>query len=92
VYLPRIVITSGEPAGVGPDVCVVLAQQGWEADIVVAADARLLAALRPLVGAIDVTTMREANYSVDRQIGKVTPAAAAARLNAKIATGAARAP
>ncbi|HSY95266.1 MAG TPA: 4-hydroxythreonine-4-phosphate dehydrogenase PdxA [Steroidobacteraceae bacterium] len=44
MYLPRIVITSGEPAGIGPDACVVLAQQGWEADIVVAADVGLLAA------------------------------------------------
>ncbi|MHB8477262.1 MAG: 4-hydroxythreonine-4-phosphate dehydrogenase PdxA [Steroidobacteraceae bacterium] len=44
MYLPRIVITSGEPAGIGPDACVVLAQQGWQADIVVAADAGLLAA------------------------------------------------
>jgi 4-hydroxythreonine-4-phosphate dehydrogenase len=43
VYVPRIVITSGEPAGIGPDACVVLAQAGWEADIVVAADAELLA-------------------------------------------------
>jgi 4-hydroxythreonine-4-phosphate dehydrogenase len=44
VYIPRIVITSGEPAGIGPDACVALAQTGWEADIVVAADAELLAA------------------------------------------------
>jgi 4-hydroxythreonine-4-phosphate dehydrogenase len=44
VYIPRIVITSGEPAGVGPDACVVLAQDTWDADIVVAADAGLLAA------------------------------------------------
>jgi 4-hydroxythreonine-4-phosphate dehydrogenase len=44
VYTPRIVITSGEPAGIGPDACVTLAQRGWEADIVVAADAGLLAA------------------------------------------------
>jgi 4-hydroxythreonine-4-phosphate dehydrogenase len=44
VYIPRIVITSGEPAGIGPDACVVLAQTGWEADIVVAGDAELLAA------------------------------------------------
>jgi 4-hydroxythreonine-4-phosphate dehydrogenase len=44
VYTPRIVITSGEPAGIGPDACVALAQSGWEADIVVAADAGLLAA------------------------------------------------
>jgi 4-hydroxythreonine-4-phosphate dehydrogenase len=44
VYTPRIVITSGEPAGIGPDACVALAQSGWDADIVVAADAGLLAA------------------------------------------------
>jgi len=44
VYIPRIVITSGEPAGIGPDACVVLAQTKWQADIVVAADAELLAA------------------------------------------------
>jgi 4-hydroxythreonine-4-phosphate dehydrogenase len=43
VYIPRIVITSGEPAGVGPDACVSLAQRDWEADLVVAADADLLA-------------------------------------------------
>jgi 4-hydroxythreonine-4-phosphate dehydrogenase len=44
VYVPRIVITSGEPAGIGPDACVALAQTDWEADLVVAADAALLAA------------------------------------------------
>ena len=44
VYTPRIVITSGEPAGIGPDACVTLAQMDWEADVVVAADAELLAA------------------------------------------------
>jgi 4-hydroxythreonine-4-phosphate dehydrogenase len=44
VYLPRIVITSGEPAGIGPDCCVALAQSDWDADVVVAGDAELLAA------------------------------------------------
>src|ERR1700731_2398827 len=44
VYIPRIVITSGEPAGVGPDACVALAQTDWETDLVVAADAALLPA------------------------------------------------
>lgn len=43
MYIPRIVVTSGEPAGVGPDACVALAQRDWEADLVVAADAGLLA-------------------------------------------------
>jgi 4-hydroxythreonine-4-phosphate dehydrogenase len=44
VYVPRIVITSGEPAGIGPDACVSLAQTDWEADLVVAADMTLLSA------------------------------------------------
>jgi 4-hydroxythreonine-4-phosphate dehydrogenase len=44
VYVPRIVITSGEPAGIGPDACVSLAQTDWEADLVVAADMNLLSA------------------------------------------------
>lgn len=43
MYVPRIVITSGEPAGIGPDTCVALAQDDWRADIVVAGDADLLA-------------------------------------------------
>jgi 4-hydroxythreonine-4-phosphate dehydrogenase len=50
VYIPRIVITSGEPAGIGPDACVALAQTDWEADIVVAADAGLLAAAAGALG------------------------------------------
>jgi 4-hydroxythreonine-4-phosphate dehydrogenase len=44
VYVPRIVITSGEPAGIGPDACVSLAQSDWEADLVVAGDMALLSA------------------------------------------------
>ena len=50
MYIPRIVITSGEPAGVGPDACVSLAQRDWEADLVVAADAALLAATAEALG------------------------------------------
>jgi len=50
VYVPRIVITSGEPAGIGPDACVVLAQADWPADLVVAADASLLAATAAALG------------------------------------------
>ena len=45
-----------------------------------AGDKRLVEALRPLVGAITVEAMRAANYSVDRDTGKVTPAQAARTL------------
>lgn len=40
-------------------------------------DPRLLGALRPLVGRIPVTAMREANYRVDRDADKQSPDAAA---------------
>jgi 4-hydroxythreonine-4-phosphate dehydrogenase len=41
---PCIAITPGEPAGIGPDLCVQLAQHGHEAQLVVIADPDLLAA------------------------------------------------
>jgi len=43
VRVPRIVVTSGEPAGVGPDACIALARRDWAADLVIAGDAKLLA-------------------------------------------------
>jgi osmoprotectant transport system permease protein len=43
-------------------------------------DARLRAALQPLVGAISVDAMQAANLSVDRDRDKRTPQAAAAAL------------
>jgi len=38
----RIALTPGEPAGIGPDLCVMLAQQAQNADLVVFADPDLL--------------------------------------------------
>ncbi|MEA1063558.1 4-hydroxythreonine-4-phosphate dehydrogenase PdxA [Erwinia sp. HR93] len=40
--VPRIVITPGEPAGIGPDLVVALAQYGWPAELVVCASPELL--------------------------------------------------
>jgi 4-hydroxythreonine-4-phosphate dehydrogenase len=42
VYVPRIIVTSGEPAGIGPDICVTLARSDWRAAMVVAGDVSLL--------------------------------------------------
>ena len=42
-----------------------------------AADQRLIAALKPLVGSIPVAAMQAANYSVDRDTAKASPAEAA---------------
>lgn len=41
--VPRIVITPGEPAGIGPDVVLMAAQKNWSAELVCIADRDLLA-------------------------------------------------
>ena len=40
--LPTLVITSGEPASIGPDICLALAQQAFPARIVILGDRELL--------------------------------------------------
>lgn len=40
--LPRIVITPGEPAGIGPDITIKVAQKSWPAELIVVGDPDLL--------------------------------------------------
>jgi 4-hydroxythreonine-4-phosphate dehydrogenase len=40
--LPRIILTSGEPAGIGPDLCIDIAARSWPCDLIVAGDLGLL--------------------------------------------------
>jgi osmoprotectant transport system permease protein len=47
-------------------------------------DSRLIGALKPLIGKIDVAAMRAANLTVDRDHDKATPAEAAKALEAKL--------
>ncbi len=46
----RVVITPGEPAGIGPDLVVQLAQRDWPVELVVCADAELLTERARLLG------------------------------------------
>ncbi len=48
--VPRIVLTPGEPAGIGPDLAVMLAQRDWPFELVVAADPAMLAARARALG------------------------------------------
>lgn len=48
--LPRIAITAGEPAGIGLDLCAMLAHEPLPADIVIIADAGALAARAEQLG------------------------------------------
>ena len=51
--MPTIAVTVGEPAGIGPDLCIQIAQQAFECKLVVIADRELLEA-----------RMRQLNLSV----------------------------
>ena len=79
-------------AGDGADALHRGTQIGYDAIVLLAPnradDAHMVAALKPLIGAIPVTTMREANYRVDRDTGKQSPDAAARWLEARIGLGA----
>ncbi|MGV2812020.1 4-hydroxythreonine-4-phosphate dehydrogenase PdxA [Enterobacter cancerogenus] len=46
----RVVITPGEPAGIGPDLVIQLAQRSWPVELVVCADATLLQDRAKLLG------------------------------------------
>ncbi|TLV14031.1 MULTISPECIES: 4-hydroxythreonine-4-phosphate dehydrogenase PdxA [Klebsiella] len=46
----RVVITPGEPAGIGPDLVVQLAQRDWPVELVVCADGALLSDRAKLLG------------------------------------------
>ncbi|HWA92099.1 MAG TPA: ABC transporter permease/substrate-binding protein [Rhizomicrobium sp.] len=52
-----------------------------------AGDDRLIAALKPLIGALDLSTMQQANLMVDRADDKRTPEQAAAWLDARAKVG-----
>lgn len=52
--IKRIVVTAGEPAGIGPDLVLALSTESWDHQIVVCADKTMLAKRATLLG-IDVT-------------------------------------
>ena len=60
----RLAITSGEPAGIGPDLCLRLAEQSWQDELVVLCDQKLLAARAKEMG-VEVSFRRyDANEPV----------------------------
>ena len=71
--VPRIVITSGEPAGIGPDTCVMIAQANWNADLIVAADPDLIgSAARALALPIAITPYDPAAAPAPSRAGRMT--------------------
>ena len=69
----------GDPRGAIPGYDAILMVNRAHAD-----DADLIAAVQPIVGAVPVALMREANYMVDRDRDKVSPEQAARWLEARL--------
>jgi 4-hydroxythreonine-4-phosphate dehydrogenase len=76
VRTPRIAITPGEPAGVGPDLCVLAAQVELPAELIVVADPELLIDRAELLGqSIDLIPFEEDSQPTPHRSGslKVLP-------------------
>jgi len=70
--IPRILITPGEPAGIGPDVVIQLAQQSWPAELIVVADPTLLAERAELLSLPLTTTTTDLTEPAARhEIGRL---------------------
>lgn len=60
--LPRLILTAGEPAGIGPDLCLAVADREWDCELVVASDIELLKQRASTLG-LDVTLI---HFDADR--------------------------
>jgi 4-hydroxythreonine-4-phosphate dehydrogenase len=70
VTLPRIILTSGEPAGIGPDLCIALAARSWPCDLIVAADRQLIEArARALHASVQISVVENLAARVPQQPG-----------------------
>ncbi len=57
--LPGLILTAGEPAGIGPDLCLAVALEDWDAAIAVAADPDLLTQRSQQLG-MDIRILEQA--------------------------------
>ncbi len=72
---PVIAVTSGEPAGIGPDVCLALAERRFPAHLVVFGDRELFAARARLLGlSLAGIEIRHIPLRAPAQAGRLDPA------------------
>lgn len=82
----RLAITSGEPAGVGPDLCLRLAEQAWPNELVALCDRQLLEARAREIGAtVQFRTYDSSLPVVASRVGEVT--VCDIKLRADVVTG-----
>lgn len=76
--LPVIAVTSGEPAGIGPDICLALAKADLPARLVVLGDRELLAARAAVLGvSLAGLEIRHVPLRAPAKAGRLDPANAA---------------
>ncbi len=69
----RVVITPGEPAGIGPDLVVQLAQRSWPVELVICADASVLEARAKLLNLpLTLLPYQADNAPLPQQAGTLT--------------------
>ena len=73
--IPRIAITLGEPAGVGPELILELARQPWPAELVIFGDPRLLASrARALGRQVGIAEFRADTAATESRPGRLVVA------------------
>jgi 4-hydroxythreonine-4-phosphate dehydrogenase len=71
--LPRIALTTGEPAGIGPDLCIQLAQQNLPCQLIVIGSPELLRQRAQLLGlAVDIQLFDETLPALAQTAGILT--------------------
>ena len=66
--IPRLVVTAGEPAGIGPDLCLMLAQQSFTAQLIIVADPELLSFRARMLGLnVNLTTFNPEDHTPARK-------------------------
>ena len=74
--VPRIAVTTGEPAGIGPDIVIEIAAEAWPAEIVVIADPGLLSdRARSLGKQIEIQSFDESAEPTPAEAGRIIVAA-----------------
>lgn len=70
--IPRIVVTAGEPSGIGPDVAIDLAIDDWPAEVIVIADPDLLRERAKILGvAVDIGRYDESTAPMPARAGRL---------------------
>lgn len=73
LHVPRIALTPGEPAGIGPDLCIQLAQQDLPCEIIVIASPQLLQERAGLLGLpLQITEFDSAIPATAQIAGRLT--------------------